>query len=204
MLEQLFGSRTRAKLLRLFFTNPGSWFYVREACRKIEEHMNSVRRELDHLLKLGLLLEQVRDRKKYYCVNTEFVLYPELHSLLVKARVMFQKDFLTAIKKIGSVKLLVLTGLFSGMPNTLTDVLIVGKVNREKLRRLLQLLQKQIDEPIRYTIFSTREFHYRNDLTDRFIFHILENKKIIMVDRLGAVTNNRNNKNENDKPEKLK
>ena len=30
MVEQLFGSKTRVKLLSLFFNNPGRPFYVRE------------------------------------------------------------------------------------------------------------------------------------------------------------------------------
>lgn len=187
MLENLFGSRTRAKLLRLFLANPETKLYVREVCRKLDEHMNSVRRELEHLTGLEILHEVTSDRKKFYSANTDFVLYPELRALVLKTQVLFQRNFLKAIQGIGSVKLLVLTGIFTGMPNTLTDVLIVGKVNRVKLRRLLALLQEHVDQPIRYTIFSTREFTYRNDLTDRFIYHILENKKIVMIDRLEAV-----------------
>lgn len=149
--------------------------------------MNSVRRELEHLAKLGILNEEERERKKYYTVNTDFVLFPELRALVLKTRVMFQSNFLKAVRSIGSIKLLVLTGVFTGMPDTLTDVLIVGKVNRPKLRRLLSLLQENIDQQVRYTVFTTREFIYRNNLTDRFIFHILENKKIVMVDQLDAL-----------------
>jgi predicted transcriptional regulator len=186
MLDTLFGSRTRAKLLRLFFANPKEPLYVREICRKLDEHLNAIRRELEHLADLDLVQEEVRDRKKYYSVNTDFVLYPELRALVLKTQVMFQRNFLEAVRSIGSVKLLVLTGVFVGLPDTLTDVLLVGKINRLKLRRLLALLQEHVDRPIRYTLFSTREFTYRNDLTDRFIYHILENKKIVMVNQLAA------------------
>lgn len=202
MLDELFGSRTRSKLLRLFFTNPQSWYFVREICRKLNEHMNSVRRELEHLAKLGLIKIDVRDQKKYYAANTEFVLFPELRALLLKAQVMLQRDFLLAVKRVGSVRLLVLTGLFTGMPDTLTDILVVGTVNRHKLRRLLRLLQEHIDQPIRYTVLSPREFEYRNNLTDRFLYHILENKKIVMVDRIMATrkTNNRNSEQSPEKP----
>ncbi len=187
MLDTLFGSRTRAKLLRLFFAHPKEPFYVREICRKLDEHLNAVRRELVHLTDLDLIREEERDHKKYYSVNTNFVLYPELRALVLKTQVMFQRNFLEAVRGIGSVKLLVLTGVFVGLPDTLTDVLIVGKINRPKLRRLLGLLQEHVEQPIRYTLFSTREFTYRNDLTDRFIYHILENKKIVMVDHIDAM-----------------
>lgn len=159
---------------------------MREICRTLDEHMNSIRRELEHLERLDILESKVEDRKKYYRVNTDFVLYSELQSLFLKSQVVLQKSFLDAISKIGSVKLLVLTGVFTGIPNTLTDVLLVGKINKAKLKKLLGVLQKEVSSQLRYTVFSAREFQYRNDLTDRFIFHILENKRIVMIDRLGV------------------
>lgn len=55
MFEQLFGSKTRVKLLSLFYNNPERPFYVREITRKIDEQINSVRRELQNLLNIGIV-----------------------------------------------------------------------------------------------------------------------------------------------------
>ena len=41
MIEQLFGSKTRVKLLQLFYANPNRSNYVREITRKIDEQINS-------------------------------------------------------------------------------------------------------------------------------------------------------------------
>ena len=49
MLEHLFGSKTRLKLLKLFLSNPDKIFFVREISRKLEVPINAVRREIDHL-----------------------------------------------------------------------------------------------------------------------------------------------------------
>ena len=46
MIDTLFGSKTRVKLLYLFLNNPGRAFYVREITRRVDEQINSVRREL--------------------------------------------------------------------------------------------------------------------------------------------------------------
>ena len=46
MLEHLFGSRTRVKLLKIFLSNPDKDYFVRELTRKIKERINSARREL--------------------------------------------------------------------------------------------------------------------------------------------------------------
>src|SRR6266496_3682412 len=43
MIDALFGSKTRVKLLHLFLNNPGKSFYVREITRLIDESLSGVR-----------------------------------------------------------------------------------------------------------------------------------------------------------------
>ena len=38
MIEQLFGSKTRVMLLRLFLNNPEKFYYVRELTRNLDTH----------------------------------------------------------------------------------------------------------------------------------------------------------------------
>ena len=64
-LDKLFGSKTRAKLLGLFFDNPEKSYYVREITRVIEEQINSVRRELNNLSALGLVKTENYENKVY-------------------------------------------------------------------------------------------------------------------------------------------
>lgn len=85
MIEQLFGSKTRVKLLKLFFSNPNRSFYVREITRKVEEQINSVRRELGNLLSLGLITSDSTDHKLYYEVNQEYEHYDALRSMFSEA-----------------------------------------------------------------------------------------------------------------------
>ena len=56
MIDALFGSKTRVKLLHLFLNNPGKSFYVREITRIIDEQINSVRRELSNMLEIGIII----------------------------------------------------------------------------------------------------------------------------------------------------
>ena len=69
--EKLFGSKTRAKLLNLFFENPEKSFYVREMTRVIDEQINSVRRELLNLEKIGIIKNETFDNKVYYSANAK-------------------------------------------------------------------------------------------------------------------------------------
>jgi len=183
MLEQLFGSRTRVKLLRLFLANPGKLYFVREITRKVEERINSVRRELKNLSDLELVVSHDKDQKKYYKANENFILYPELKSLILKSQVILEKKLVSDIGALGNIQYMVLTGFFMGMKDQTTDILVVGKVNRRKLDLLVKRFEKFFNHEINYTAMTAKEFKYRRDLTDRFLYDILENKKIVMIDK---------------------
>ena len=81
MIENLFGSKTRYKLLQLFLSNPNRSFYVREITRKIDEQINSVRRELANLLSIGVIKSDSSSNRLYYEVNQDFAKYQELANL---------------------------------------------------------------------------------------------------------------------------
>jgi len=85
MIEQLFGSKTRVKLLRLFFSNPNRSFYVREITRNVEEQINSVRRELANLLSLGLITSDSSNNKLYYEVDQGYEHYDALRAMFSAA-----------------------------------------------------------------------------------------------------------------------
>jgi hypothetical protein len=78
MIEQLFGSKTRVKLLQLFYSNPNRAFYVREITRKINEQINSVRRELSNLLSIGIITSDPTQNRLYYEVNQKYEHYQPL------------------------------------------------------------------------------------------------------------------------------
>src|SRR6266850_6100058 len=112
MLDQLFGSRTRAKVLRLLLTNPGKSYFVREIGRKIREHVNSVRRELHFLTHVGIATASGEGQKRFYQANVDHGLYRELKALIFKAQVMEERQLLSVIENSGHIHLLVLTGFF--------------------------------------------------------------------------------------------
>ena len=81
MIDALFGSKTRVKLLHLFLSNPGKSFYVREITRLIDEQINSVRRELANMLEVGVITSDSSDNKLYYEVNQRYEHYIALKAI---------------------------------------------------------------------------------------------------------------------------
>ena len=200
MLEQLFGSKTRVRILRLFLNNPSQPYYLRELTRKLKSQLNSVRREINNLGKMGIIksVKPAEDKeakeakgkkmisggKKYFITDTDFILYPELKTLFLKAQLLSEKSFVRKIENLASVKLLILTGVFVGLQNASTDLLLVGAVNRRKLAKIAKEFEKDLNHGINYTVMSQQEFRYRRDITDRFLYDILEGKKMVIVDKI--------------------
>ncbi|HMB65393.1 MAG TPA: hypothetical protein VKO42_00835 [Patescibacteria group bacterium] len=203
MLTRLFGSRARVRLLKLFLFNPDQRFYIRQIARNLDLQVNSVRRELENLKSFGLLAvggkvggkeeasageesEKKSGQEKYYYVNKDFVLFGELRSLIAKAQVLYKKDFMDNIKKVGSPQLVVLTGLFVDNDKAPVDLLIVGKVEKKKVKTVIGKLEKELGTELNFTILSSAEFKYRRDITDVFLYNILETRNIILIDKIGV------------------
>lgn len=204
MLDQLFGSKTRVGLLKLFFDNPETKYYVRELTRVVGAQINSVRRELNNLTQLGIvsvietdedltgeeaLLDMVPkglNKKKYYKLNRSFVLFDELSSLFNKSHVLHEKDFIKQLTTLGQIHYLALTGFFTGVTQPMTDILIVGNVNREQLSGIIKQFEQKAGREINYTIMPLREFEYRREIMDKFLYDIMVSPKMVVVDTLGV------------------
>lgn len=194
MIEHFFGSRTRVKLLNLFFSQPEKSFYVRELARMIQVQLNAVRRELANLEKMGVIGPvapamggEVRgtERSKFYQLKKDFLLLEELQTFLNKSQLLEQKTYLDRIRNHGGmITLLVLSGLFVHDAKSPTDMLLVGNIKTDMLDQVISEFEKALEQPIRYTVMDDKEFSDRKDLGDVFLFSILDNKHIKVVDNV--------------------
>ncbi|MFA6171730.1 MAG: helix-turn-helix domain-containing protein [Patescibacteria group bacterium] len=125
--------------------------------------------------------------RKYYQINLDFVLLDELKNLIIHAQVLYEKDFTEKIKKAGLIKLLIFTGVFAGNGNSPVDILIVGKVNKGKLNLLIGEMEKELEKELNFTVMDYNEFKYRRDITDVFLYNILEGKKMVIIDETGQM-----------------
>lgn len=193
MVEQLFGSKTRVKLLQLFYSNPNRSFYVREITRKIDEQINSVRRELANLLSIGIISSENTNNRLYYEVNQDYEFYPPLAAIfgggVMSAPTAPAADIqATSIKTIGNVQLALYTGQFTRDESSGTDLLIVGDVNQTKLAKFISELETQEGKELRYTVMAPQEFAYRQQVNDRFLTLVLTSKKQVLIDKLKVLS----------------
>ncbi len=201
MLEQLFGSRTRVKLLSLFLRYPRDPMFVRELTRKIDTQINAVRRELLNLVKLGLIIEIESNeeadpeelgtkktfgvKRRYYMTNPDFPLLPEMTSLIIKAQLMLEKHLDQEIQEYGDVRYLAFLGMFIGKPKAPVDIFIVANgFDADRLRETLQGMEHDLGTEINFSVMTPEEYAYRKEMTDKFLYAILEAPKNVVVDTL--------------------
>ncbi|MFH0780252.1 MAG: hypothetical protein V1928_05380 [Parcubacteria group bacterium] len=196
MFEQLFGSKTRVKIMRIFLENPDKKFFVRELTRLSDSLINSVRRELDNLIDLGLIkVQELKPKesgeakglntKRYYHLNKKNLFHKDLLNLFNKGKLLVEKKFLDKIKALGEVKYVSLGGFFAEDDKAKTDILIIGTLEREKAAEAFKKFEIQIGRPINYTILDEEEFKLRRDIADKFLSDIISNEKnIVVVDKL--------------------
>lgn len=187
MVEQLFGSKTRVKLLQLFYSNPNRSFYVREITRKIDEQINSVRRELSNLLAIGIITSDNTNNKLYYEVNQKFEYYDPLREIFgggvtVKKPVEGEPAEDDDLRAVGQIDLAVYTGQFTRDETAGVDLLVVGQVNSNALQKYVDNLEAKENKSIRYAVMSLSDFRYRQQIRDRFATAVQQAKKQILVD----------------------
>ncbi|MEK7528770.1 MAG: hypothetical protein AAB592_03305 [Patescibacteria group bacterium] len=182
MLKQLFTSNTRIKLLSIFLLNPEGEFFIRELTRKLDEQINSIRRELGNLKKIGLLRSRMKNRKKYYVVNKNFILFNELKGIFIKAAGN-SDDIIKKITKLGNVDLLVLSGLFVDKKSP-ADILVVGNVDNDDLQNMLNA-EVRTHRPVTFSVLSKQDFVYRWNMRDKFVRDIVtDSSNIIGVNKM--------------------
>jgi hypothetical protein len=210
MIEQLFGSKTRVKLLQLFYSNPNRAFYVREITRKIDEQINSVRRELSNLLSIGIITSDATNNRLYYEVNQDYEFYKPLAMVFggmqqapteteakpakreakkaeaaapapPKADVSKEHPMAKSFRSLGKVELALLTGQFTRDELSGIDLLIVGNVNQTKADKFVADLEKSEGKELRYTVLPLDNYRYRIQINDRFISNVLGAKKQVII-----------------------
>ena len=178
MLKRLFTSNTRIKLLSLFLTNPDTEYFIRELTRKLDEQINSIRRELENLKKMGLLRTRSKNRKKYYIVNQDYIIYNELKNIILKA-LSDKESIVRHIAQFGDVEVVVLSGMFVDKESQI-DILIVGQVDRQKLEDYFAS-EIEGNKSVKFCVMTKEEYIYRRKCKDKFLYDILEDENNIIA-----------------------
>ena len=201
MIDALFGSKTRVKLLHLFLNNPNRAFYVREITRKIDEQINSVRRELANMLSVGIIKSDSSSKsdssnnRLYYEINQDYQHYEPLRAIFADTHLQSEvaasgevNDWSKRLKPLGDVRVAIFSGSLVRGSSSEVDVLLAGDINKTQSKKFLKDLEEEEGRSLNYTVMSYEDFYYRLSIKDRFITAITNGKFTVLQDTEGVLS----------------
>lgn len=184
MIERLFGSKLRAKLLGWLMTHPQERYFVRQLTAILHEDSTNVSRELARLARMGLLTCQQEGRQKYYQANRRCPVFEEMRGLAVKT--IGLGDVLRAALEpvAGRIRVAFLFGSFAQRQDTAdsdVDILAVGAVGSAEMAKALRPARARLSREINVMVYSPREFSAKAKAGHHFIARVLKGDKIYLV-----------------------
>jgi hypothetical protein len=171
ILGKILGSGARVKIMRLFLLNKSSSFTNKEVAKRSRVNSAIVRRELQLLKSINF----IKKLTKGWTFDHVFRYARELENLLVSTDTLDKDTILKTFKKAGSVKLIVVAGIFIKNKDSRVDILIVGnKLKKNQITEGIRKLEAEIGTELVYAVFETKEFIYRLNIYDKLVRDILD------------------------------
>ena len=188
LFESLFGTKVRARLIRLFVLNPEGEYSTTDISVKTLLPKTEVSHEVLRLKKMGFLRELSRRKVKMYQMRPDVPFFPELRSLVLKSNVGVSNQMFQKIQTAGEVKLVLISGLFLNYQKSKADmILVINNAHRLRLKAAMDKLEAEIGREVRFVLMDTDELHYRLNMLDRFLIEFLEGPYQEVVNRLPEI-----------------
>lgn len=181
MLKTLFSSSTRADVLSLLLNNPEEKFYIREISAMLKKNPSGVKRELDKLEEMDLVISEKVANLRYFKANKESALFSELKNLIAKSL-----GFTGALKnhlKGNLVKAAFIYGPFvEDDESSSVDLFILGSSTPSLLMGLHDIEEK-FKKSINCYFLDESEYKIKKK-KDATLKRILQGKRINLLGRL--------------------
>jgi len=186
-LEQLFESSVKIQIMKLFFRNSEENFLLKDVTKRLRVNQIKINREIKKLAKAGFLRsKKVSSRKQLFSINSNFDFFNELRGLILKSAPVSKEKILKTVKRLGRIKLVLLSGIFVGNETSQADLLIVGdNINQREINNFIKSLESEAGAEIKCAVMNVEEFNYRYNMYDRFIKDLLSEKNEILINKFG-------------------
>ena len=197
ILEKLFGSSAKVRVMKLFLFHPNSTFDVEEIKKRTQLGSPKVQKEIRSLEKIGFLKKKSmslmskngKSKKKVngWSVDVKFPYLNHLQSMLVHTSPFANKDIVKKFKNAGDLKLLIISGIFIQNWESRVDILLVGdKLKNPILHSVIKTLEADMGCELRYTVLETDDFKYRLNIYDKLIRDVLDFPHEKVLNKLDA------------------
>ncbi len=202
ILEKLFGSAAKVKIIKLFLFNPDDAFDVSQTAERSKVSIGAARKEISDLEKIGFVRIKTytkeikrqknrtivlsRKRVNGWTLDQKFPYIEAITSFLSNINPFKHKDIVDKISRAGKIKLLIISGVFIKDPDSRIDLLVVGdELKNTQLDNIIKTIESEIGKEIRYAVFETKEFNYRLSMFDKLIRDLLDYPHEKIINKLG-------------------
>ena len=185
ILERLFESPLKIKMLKLFLRNEYEQFSYDEIKNRLLADPDALKQELEKLSEISFIkITKNKAGVDVYSLDHSFIFFQEIQNLIFKSSPADEDKLTRQIQGLGNIKLAVLSGLFM-KPNRVmsrTDLLIVtDSMSNRKFNSFIKELEAETGVEINYTLLTTKEYEYRTEMFDRFVLDILEKPHKVLL-----------------------
>ena len=185
-LAKLFGSSLRVRLLKLFLFTEAAAFSLSDAVRRVGGSRASVRRELTSLTSMRVLRRRRSGKESSYTANSAFPHATPLKTFLGTTTRLRYPDILKSLKRVGPLRLVALSGLFTDVAEPQIDLIVVGDhLDERALSGAVRTIEAELGQELRYAAFPTSDFQYRLGTYDRLIRDVFDYPHRILIDKIG-------------------
>ncbi len=163
MLERLFTSKTRVKVLEELLLNPESEYHIRELSRIVVGTPTYVQKELKNLESLGLLKSRKQGNLVLYKLDKGSSIIEDLKRIFLKTESIGDWILMGLADK-ERIRYAFIYGSFAkGTAATKSDIdlLVIGNVDEDSVLRSVSKTEKRIGREINYILWTEREFAHK-------------------------------------------
>lgn len=198
-LGKIFGSPARLKILRYFAFNPEVVVDRDEVAKRTRVTPESASKELAGLARAGYLKRRTyykhatrpgaRGTKKRkavgWALNQTYTYLEPLTRFLADTVSVTRADLRQRLRGVGSVRLLVLSGVFMGTEESSLDLLFVGdRIHDTAVQTALRSIEAELGREIRYAVLTTEDYLLRRRVRDKLVRDVLDYPHEALVDKL--------------------
>lgn len=191
-LAKLFGNETKVKMMKLFLFNPDRIFDITDIGDRVKADSSKVRREVNVLEKIGLVKRRAGNKKRAnghgFVLDANFSYLAPLQNFLINTEPLHPKEIIKKVTKLGSVKLIIIAGVFIQEFESRVDLLVVGdSIKKGQLENTIKILESEIGKELKYANFTTEDFRYRLSMCDKLTRDILDYPHKKILNKLGII-----------------
>jgi len=162
MLEKLFTSKTRMRILGMLIFNPDRKFHLRKISREVKITPIYVKKELQNLKELNLILDSKKGNLSLFQINRNSPIFTELKNIFIKTE-YFGELIKKSLKKLKIDFAFIFGSFAKGVESKESDIdlFVVGDINENELLKIIQKIEKQSGREINYILWKKHLFMKR-------------------------------------------